>query len=199
MLIVSYDSRSADNIYELLFYFRILGTDVIRLNLSNIQKHDRTITDVLRDNPSIKSLALGIGISNDVLGNDHLYLYNCQNPYEITIHLIPKYSPTVPLPKNTKILIIDLSASRATGKQISEYLFEIVVKDCQPFLSITRFDNVSDWTGFFLPAKIQKLTIDCRRNIDSNFMRVIELQGFRRTERNELCSVFEKTTNGNQL
>lgn len=198
MLIVSYDSRSADNIYELLFYFRILGTDVIRLNISNIQRHDRTITDILRDNPCIKSFALGIGISNDVLGDEHLYLYNCQNPYEITIHFIPKYSPTVPLPKYTKILIIDLSASKSTGKQISEYLFEIIVKDCQPCLSITRFDNVFDWSGFFLPPKILKLAIDCRRNIDPNFMKVIELQGFRRTERNELCSIFEKSINGNQ-
>lgn len=197
MLILNYDSRTTNEINDLLYYYKLIGQQVIKINVSNLRGKDLTLTDVLYNNPGIVAIGLGTGIANDVMERRELKsrlhrFHHCDQIRHLLIKFSPFGSPTTPIPVTVEDLVIEIAINKIEASALSEYLEKIIIGDTSPALHIINLDSIIDWSGFSLPGSVRKLVSPKRRNFHPEFLRIIGELGFRRTERSEDETVFEK-------
>lgn len=197
MLILNYDSRTTSEINDLLYYYKLIGQKVIKINVSNLRGRELTLTDILFNNPEIMALGLGTGITNDVIERRELKsqlhrFHHCGNIRHLLIKFSPFASPTAPIPSSVEDLVIEITVNRTEASVLGEYLEKIIIGESSPVLHIINMDSIIEWNGFRLPGSVRKIVSLKRRNFHSEFLKVIGEMGFRRTERIEEMTVFEK-------
>jgi hypothetical protein len=192
MFEANYDLRSIDSIADNLFFYRIIGKKIIKLNFSNIVPGEICLVDILQEYPDIMALGIGIGNNPSIFERRRTSMYNALFIKHIIIHFSPQSSPTFVLPKNLDELALEFPFI-VEGKTVSDYLKKIIVKDCRPVLRLIHLENVTKIEDFTPPDNVRMVV--CRRSRETppvtNFIqRMIEL-GFKKTDE-EREYIFER-------
>jgi hypothetical protein len=190
MLCLNYDSRTIDSVSDSVFFYKLIGKKVVKLNMSNLRAGEFRLVDILQDTPDIISLGIGVGNDESIYERKRMSLYNCLFIKNIIIHFSPQHSPPLPLPKNIDELALEFPF-RVEGKGVGDYLSKVITRECKPMIRLIHIDKVDTWEGFKLPPQIRMLV--CGRNelIPPEFNTLMEQLGFRRMVENQEY-VFEK-------
>jgi len=181
MIVANYDSRSIDAIFDLLFFYKLTGHTVVKLNLSNVRSGDCCLTDLLHDFPAIIALGLGIGIDNQVMERKGLTFYSSPFIKHIVLSFSPTGSPTIPLPKSLDELVLEFPF-KVDGKMVGDYLRKIIVKECKPVLRMLQLQNVSRWETFDLPETVSNVICFRSQPLPLAFANRLDELGFIKTE-----------------
>lgn len=192
----SYNAIPITCIERRLENLSLIGLNVMRIDLCNvIPSETTTLVDILSQNPQVRAVVMGVGVTNDVIEMPKSVMYdktqkfyNCENIKTITVCFYNP--PTVPLPFGLDELVIDLSLGNPTGGKIGAYLSKVITGKCAPVVKLLYVDNVTDWEGFGVPERVSELRTDRRRNLDKNLLAALKGNNFERLERNETECVF---------
>jgi PHP family Zn ribbon phosphoesterase len=192
MLCLNYDSRPIDNIADSLYFYKLIGKKIVKLNISNIRSGSSRLVDILQEHVDI--LGLGIGVGNDVSMYERkgVSLYNCLFVKHVIVHFSVQHSPPIPMPKNIDEFVLEFPFV-TDSHSVSSYLHKVIVKECKPSLRLIHLDKVSSWDVFQLPPQIKVLICSQEENVPEFDERMGQL-GFRKKVEN-LEYVFEKQDN----
>jgi hypothetical protein len=190
MLCLNYDSRPIDNIADSVYFYKLIGKKIIKLNISNIRSGVSKLVDILQEHVDIIGLGIGVGNDGDIYERKGVSLYNCLFVKHVIVHYSFQHSPAIPMPKNLDEFVLEFPFT-TTSRDISDYLNKVIVKECRPTLRFIHLNKVSSWENFKLPPQIKVVVCTRADELVPGFDETMEQLGFRKKVEN-LEYVFEK-------
>lgn len=195
-MFANHDTKTIQEIEEKLDNLRLVGLNVVRINISNILPSDETsLVDILQQNPQVVSLGIGLGVPESVIEIPRTQFidrpprfYHMDGIRDVTLQYYPPLTPETPLPRNLGELVVLLNIGKPTGLSLGGFLGRVVTGKCAPKLALMSVENVDSWEGFYIPEKILTVRLDKRRNIPTLLSDVLKKGGFERVSRGE-CEV----------
>jgi hypothetical protein len=180
-------ASSIEDIENKLVNLRLMNVKVVKVNISNLHpSEDVCLVDILRENPHIAFVGIGVGVSDPVIENPRDdRLYNVETIKGMGIQYNAEYTPSVALPKGLEDLSLFLTLGKPTGRGVGNYLSKVITGRCSPVVTLIGVDNVESWGEFRLPERVKTLKFDKRRNLPQELTRWLQESGFERSSRGD--------------
>jgi hypothetical protein len=192
--------RSIEDVEMKLDNLRLMGLNVVKINISNIIPSENTsLVDILNQNPQVTSLGIGVGVPilaietpSSQTNEKNSKLYNIEQVKTVSMQYVSSDTIEVAMPKNTKDFILNILSVTPKGENVGRFLSRVLAGRCSPAVTLNGVENVETWEGFKIPDKIRTLKIGKRRNIPAPLVAIIREMGFERTSRGDNDVVFSR-------